>query len=222
MGYQFEKDNYVVVDPDEIKQLRSERDYSINIERFVPPESIDPTYFAGKSYYLLPQGKAGPKPYALLNRAMTESRVVGLAQVVISNREQLVLLRADGKLLVASVLSYAANVRGPEEFEGLLPEAEVSKQELQLAKMLIDATKQDEPELEQFHDLYNDRLKELVDAKAVGREITGPVSSSPAPTINYMDAIKASLAREAKSRAKKQPRQKPIGKRPAPRKRKTG
>jgi DNA end-binding protein Ku len=204
MGYQFDKDQYVVIDPEEIEKLRSERDYSINVDRFVDPEKIDPMYFAGRSYYLLPT-KGGDKPYALLNRAMRQENVYGLAQVVISNREQLVVLRPIGRLLTITMLQYAANVRGPEQFEELLGDADVSKQELQLAKTLILATKVDDPELEEFHDLYNQRLKELVEAKVEGREITSPKESAPQPTINYMDAIRASLQRRGKSAAKKAP-----------------
>jgi DNA end-binding protein Ku len=202
MGFQFEKDQYVIVDPDELQNLRSERDYSINVDRFVDPQTIDPMYFAGKTYYLLPT-KAGEKPYALLSRAMREQNVVGLAQVVISNREQLVALRTIGKLLAITMLQYAANVRTPEEYEKLLPQAEVSKQELQLAKTLVLATKMDEPELEEYEDLYNERLRELVEAKIDGREISKPPEARPSTTINYMDAIRASLQRRAKSLPKK-------------------
>ncbi len=202
MGYQFDKDQYAVIDPDELQQLRSERDYSINVDRFVDPSTIDPTYFAGKTYYLLP-GKAGQKPYALLHRAMSQENVYGLAQVVISNRERLVALRPVGRLLAISALQYAANVRGPEEYERLLGDAEVGTEELKLAKMLILATKTDEPELEAYRDLYNERLKELVDAKVEGREIAAPSSSAPPPTIDIMSAIRASLQKRAKSAPKK-------------------
>jgi DNA end-binding protein Ku len=218
MGYQFDKDQYVIVDPDEMEKLRSERDYSINVDRFVEPEQIDPMYFAGRSYYLLPT-KGGDKPYALLNRAMREENVYGLAQVVISNREQLVVLRPIGRLLAISMLQYAANVRSPEQFEQLLSDTEVSKQELQLAKTLILATKVDDPELEEFHDLYNERLKALVEAKVEGREVASPKESAPAPTLNYLDAIRASLQRRAKSAPKKAVVKKPA--RPT-KKRKTG
>ena len=199
MGYQFEKDQYAVIDPDELVKLRSERDYAINVDRFVAPDQIDPTYFAGKTYYLLPKGKPGQKPYALLSRAMTDEKVVGLAQVVISNREQLVVLRPVGKLLAISILQYAENVRTPDEYEKLLGDAEISKDELKLAKMLILASKMDEPELGEYHDLYNERLKELVEAKVEGREIVSSTEAAPTSTINYMEAIRASLQRRAKS-----------------------
>jgi DNA end-binding protein Ku len=220
MGYQYAKDQYAVVDPDELEKLRTESDRSINVDRFVDPSTIDPTYFAGKTYYLTPNGRAGEKPYALLNRAMTDENVVGLAQVVISNREQLVALRPVGKLLAISVMQYVDNVRQPEEFEKMLPESEVSAQELKLAKTLIAATRVDEPELEEYRDLYNDRLTELVEAKVAGHEIARPPKQAAPPVINLMDALKASLQKRAKGAPKKVAR-KPV-KKAAPRKRKTG
>jgi DNA end-binding protein Ku len=220
MGYQYAKDQYAVIDPEELNKLRTEADRSINVDRFVDSATIDPIYFAGKTYYLAPNGKAGEKPYALLNRAMADENVVGLAQVVISNREQLVALRPIGKLLAISVLQYTGNVRQPDEFEKLLPEGEVSAQELKLAKTLIAATRADEPELDEYEDLYNERLKELVEAKVEGHEVSTPPKQSAPPVINLMDALRASLQTRAKGAAKKVAR-KPT-KKAATRKRKTG
>jgi DNA end-binding protein Ku len=186
----------------------------------VDPATIDPMYFAGKTYYLAPNGRAGEKPYALLNRAMTDENVVGLAQVVISNREQLVALRPIGKLLAISMLQYVDNVRGPEEFEKLLPESDVSTQELKLAKTLIAATRAEEPELAEYQDLYNERLKELVEAKVEGHEVSTPPKQAAPPVINLMDALRASLQKRASGAPKKvarKPAKKAAGKR-----RKTG
>jgi DNA end-binding protein Ku len=222
MGYQYAKDQYAVVDPEELDKLRSEADRSINVDRFVDPATIDPIYFAGKTYYLAPNGRAGEKPYALLNRAMSEENVVGLAQVVISNREQLVALRPLGKLLAISILQYADNVRSPEEYEKLLPDSDVSTQELKLAKTLIAATRADEAELDEYRDLYNERLKELVEAKVAGHEVARPPKQSAPPVINLMDALRASLQKRATG-APKRVRQKPAAKRGAGgKKRKTG
>jgi DNA end-binding protein Ku len=208
MGYEYEKDQYAVIDPEEVENLRSEADRSINVDRFVEPSEVDPLYFSGKAYYLLPNGAAGRKPYALLHRAMVDAGVVGLAQVVISNREQLVALRPVGKLLAISVLQYAADLKPVEEFERMLENADVSAQELKLAKTLIDATREDNAKLESYHDLYAERLRELVEAKIEGREIVKHAATKAPPTINLIDALKASLdykktrAAAAKTRAK--------------------
>jgi DNA end-binding protein Ku len=225
MGYEYERDQYALVDPDEIESLRSEADRSINVERFVAPAEIDPRYFAGKTYYLVPSGKAGQKPYALLHRAIVDANVVGLAQVVISNREQLVALRPIGKLLAASVLQYAADIKPVNEFEKLLDDEPVSAQELKLAKTLIDATREDKADLEKFHDLYAERLRELVDAKVAGREVVKSRPSGKAPpTINLIDALKASLEfKKTRAAARKTSgRAAARTSKPSARKRKTG
>jgi DNA end-binding protein Ku len=205
MGYEYAKDQYAVVDPAEVETLRSEADRSINVERFVAPAEIDPRYFAGKTYYLIPEGRAGQKPYALLHRAMVDEDVVGLAQVVISSREQLVALRPIGKLLAASILQYAADVKPVDEFEKMLDNEPVPPQELKLAKTLIAATREEHAEIEHYHDLYAERLRELVEAKVAGREVVKRPTGKAPPTINLIDALKASLEfKKTRAAARKQ------------------
>jgi DNA end-binding protein Ku len=147
---------------------------------------------------LLPDGKQGPKPYAVLQKAMKAENVVGIAQVVISNREQLVVLRPVGRLLTVSVLHYDASVRPAAAFDDDLKDDEVTAQEVKLAKMLIDTTRADDPELEHYHNLYNERLEALVQAKIAGEEIVTPPAEeeAPRPTIDFMQILKDSLARK--------------------------
>lgn len=225
-GYQYEKDQYVVVHPDELEQLRSEADRSINISRFVDAGEIDPTYFSGRTYYLLPNGKPGEKPYAVLQRAMGEANVVGLAQVVITNREQLVALRPMGKLLTASVLHFAADLKPLADLEGMLPEQAVSREELKLAKTLIETTHEDTADMEGFHDLYAERLREIVNAKIAGQEIVPQPEGKGPPVFNLMDALKASLNyRETRASTKKEVQGAKSGRTrrsSTPKKRKTG
>jgi DNA end-binding protein Ku len=197
MGYQYEQDKYAIIDTDEINKLRSPADRAVTIDRFVSPDQIDPIYYSGQTYYLLPDGKQAPKPYVVLQAAMKKENVVGIAQVVISNREQLVLLRPVGRLLAVSVLHYDASIRPTAAFDDDLTEADVSAQEVKLAKMLIDTTRADDPALDEFQNMYNDRLEALVQAKIAGEEIATPAADvSGPPVINIMDALKASLERK--------------------------
>jgi DNA end-binding protein Ku len=199
-GFQYEPGHYAIIDPDEINQLRSEADRSINIDKFIRPEQIDPLYFSGQTYYLVPDGRQGEKPYAVLQRAMSEDKTCGLAQVVISNREQLILLRPVGRFLVASVLHYAATVRRLDSFESELGDVDVSTQEVKLAKTLLEMSRAKTPDLEDYVDLYNDRLKELVEAKIAGKEIASPPAEEHrAPVIDFMAALKGSLEQKKKS-----------------------
>jgi DNA end-binding protein Ku len=140
-GYQFAKDQYTIIDTDEIEKLRSEADRSINIEKCVRPDLLDAMYFAGKKYYLTPDGQPGQKPYALL-QVLAEENLWGIAQAVISSREQLVVLRPLEKLLAISVLHYAEELKKPSAYEDELSNVEVSREELKLTKTLIEATEQ--------------------------------------------------------------------------------
>ena len=197
MGYEYGPDQYAIIDPDEINQLRSERDRAVNIDKFVPPGEIDPVYYSGQTYYLLPDGQQAEKAYAVLQAAMTKDKVVGLAQVVISNREQLVVVRPVERLLAVSVLHYDAAIRPAAAFDDKLGDTTVSAQELKLAKTLIDVTLEKNADLEGYRNLYNERMEALVQAKIAGREVaTAKADDRGPPVVNFMDALKASLARK--------------------------
>jgi DNA end-binding protein Ku len=194
MGYQYGPDQYAIIDPEELDKLRSERDRSINIDKFVSPNAVDPIYFSGQTYYLLPDGRQGEKAYAVLQRAMAQDNVVGIAQALVSNREQLVLLRPVGRLLTISVLHYDAAVRPAATFDDDLPQVDVSTAEVKLAKTLIEVTRAKQADLDEYRNLYNERLEALVQSKISGKEIaTAPTEERGPPTINIMDALKASL-----------------------------
>jgi len=194
MGYEFAKDEYVVIDPDELDQLRTEADKAINVASFVPPESIDANFFAGRAYYLTPDGAVGDQPYALVRQAMSDKGLWAIGQVVIASREHLVAVRPAGKLLVMNLLEYATAIKEPTEFEDDAPDLPLKKEELKLTRMLIEALEQPAPELEQFRDVYYEKLKEVIDAKVEGRDIVSPPETSPPiRAVNFIDALKASM-----------------------------
>ncbi len=90
----------------------------------------------------------------------------------------------------------------PQVFESDLHTGEVSAEEVKLARTLINATKMNDADLESYHDLYNERLQELIDAKVAGKKVTSPRKHVSPPTINLMDALRASLQKRAKSAPK--------------------
>lgn len=209
-GYQFAKGQYVIIDPDEIEQLRPKgEDRSIGVDAFIPAGSIDSLYQSGRTYYLTPDGPVGQKPYQLLRDAMAEQELHAVAQVILSNKEQLVLVRPLGKLLVMSVLEYASQVKAPESFEDEIADAKVAKQELNLAKRLVGDMTRDDFDLAEYKDLYTERMTELVQAKVEGKEIVAPEETEEPAIINLMDALKKSVAQ-----VKKPPKK--ATKRPAP------
>lgn len=203
-GYEFAKDQYVIIDEDELDELRTESDKAINIDSFVSPEQIDVLYLTGKTYYLAPDGPVGQKPYCLLLEAMKGENLFSVAQVVMHGREQLVMLRPLGKLICMEVLSFKDQVKNPADFEDEVEDADFSQAELELTKKLIEATKADDFDISKFENVYHDKLKELIDAKIEGKEIVAPPDDQPEQVINLMDALKASVAQaQDASQAKK-------------------
>src|SRR6185369_1606587 len=122
-----------------LDKWRTENDRSINVGNFVPAETVDPVYHSGKNYYLVPDGPVGQKPYQLIHDAMEAQGVNAVAQVVISKREELVLVRPIDKLLVMTALSFTTEIKEPNSFFDELVPAESSKQELALTNQLIEA-----------------------------------------------------------------------------------
>src|SRR6185295_5295265 len=80
-GYEYAKDQYVVIDTDELDKLRTEDDKAIRVDVFVTPDAIDSTYLTGKSYYLVPEGPVGPKAYQVIYQAMVDADRNAVAQV---------------------------------------------------------------------------------------------------------------------------------------------
>lgn len=194
-GYEYSKGQYVVIDPAEVAKLRPKGDQSIQVHGFVDPEAIGSLYFAGKNYYLVPDGPVGQKPYALLRDGMLDRGVEAFAQVVLSGREQLVLLRPVGDLLVMTVLLQDAKVKKPESFEDELVQTECSADEFKLTKTLIDASKFEDFDYAKFKDNYVEKMTEVIQKKVDGEEIVQVAASEAPKIINIMDALKASVAR---------------------------
>ena len=193
-GYEYSKGNYVVVEPDELDKLRSEGDRAINIDTFIAPDEIDARYYDGRTYYLVPDGPVGQKPYAVLYRGMEEQQRYAIGQAVFSGKEQLVLVRPLEGLLTMSMLSYESQIRPPSAFEEEFEKPQVTKEELRLAETLITASTAEDFDLSKYEDLYTARLTQLIEAKVEGREIVAPPAEEETTVINLMDALRKSVA----------------------------
>jgi DNA end-binding protein Ku len=195
-GYELTKDQYVLINPDELDALDPEKSRTIDIEDFVDLSEIDPIYY-DHPYYLVPD-KGAAKAYGLLLNAMQESGRVAIARVVLRSKEQLVAIRPDkdGRLLMMETMIFADEVVPKEDLEGL-PEAEelkVSEREVKMAQALIESLATDfEPE--RYKDEYREKVLELIEAKADGQEIAvAPEAPAPTEVPDLMAALEASLA----------------------------
>jgi DNA end-binding protein Ku len=193
-GYEHAKGQYVVIEDEELGKLRTKSDHSVNIEGFVAPDALDPVYHAGRTYYLLPDGPVGQKPYRLLVRGMQESGVHALAQVVISQREQLVLLRPLDDMLAMTILSHKKKVKSADLFRDEIEDSECTPEELQLASMLIDASRLKDFDYGSYTDRYVEKLTELIQLKVQGQDLVQAEDVEEPKIINLMEALKQSVA----------------------------
>jgi DNA end-binding protein Ku len=193
-GYEYAKDQYVVIDLDELENLRAEDEgKAIRIDRFIHPDQLDPLYFTETSYYLLPDGVAGQKPFALLCDAMQRKNLYCVANVVLHNKEQLVLVRPVDRVLCMTVLKHATQVKAASAFRDELGETRASKDEYKLAEALIDGTTADKFDIARYKDKYTDRLSQLIEAKVEGKELVASPRAEARPVINLMEALRASV-----------------------------
>jgi DNA end-binding protein Ku len=193
-GYEFEKDQYVQFTPEELKLLEEAGTHTADIAEFVPIEAIDPVYF-DKAYYLAPD-KGGAKPYALLAKALRESKRCALGRWAARGKQYIVMIRpvANGKEdgLVMQQLLYAGEVRSIKELE--IPETEVKDVELKLAQQLIEQQATDKFDPTTYTDEVRARVEAAVQKKVEGQEITMvDAPEGGAEVIDLMEALRASL-----------------------------
>jgi DNA end-binding protein Ku len=202
-GYEIGPGQYVMIDPAELEALDPEATHSIDIEDFVDLVDIDPLYY-DSSYYVMPDER-GAKSYRLLVQAMNEAGKVGIARVVMRTKQYLAALRPVDDILVLSTMNYADEISPVEEL-GELPGSSdnVSDRELKMAQQLIESlsTKFDPTA---YRDEYRDQVVEMIERKAEGEEIvTQPVEGEgPAPVVDLMAALEASLEAAKKGRSAK-------------------
>ena len=194
-GYEFAKDQYVVLTPEELKALEEKATSTIDIIEFVPLSTVSREYVS-KSYYLGPD-KGGDRAYRLLAAAMEESGKAALGQYAARGQQHLVLLRPEGHRLVMEQLHYADEIRSVDEVP--VTEGDVKDTELKLAMMLIDQTSNEKFEPKKYKDTVRERVLEAIQKKVEGQEIKSDTATAPGgdKIIDLMQALKASLAKSS-------------------------
>jgi DNA end-binding protein Ku len=204
-GWEFAKGQYVVVEEDELEALeRHDDSRSIEIARFVALGDVDPVWL-DRTYFLVPGAAAAQRrPYKLLLEAMREAGMGAVGRFVRSGRESLCLVRPRGDALVLETLFVTEDVYSQAEIEEAVVATEVKKTELSLARQLLDGlTGEFDPASLQSD--YRRDLRTLLEAKLRGEQIATPEPvAEPAPAIDLMDALKASVA-AAKAKGKAGP-----------------
>src|SRR6266550_1814666 len=196
-GYEFAKDQYVILTPEELKALEEKATSTIDVVEFVPLSEVDRVYL-DKVYYLGPD-KGGDRAYRLLAQALKQSGKAALGQYAARGQQHLVLLRPLNGVLVMEQLHYADEVRPTSEVP--IPDGDVKDAELKLALMLIDQTATEKFEPKKYKDTVRDRVMETIQRKVDGQDITSDVAAPGGgdKIIDLMEALKASLAKPEKS-----------------------
>jgi DNA end-binding protein Ku len=218
-GFDLGGGEYVLLTEEELASVESEKSRSIEITNFVDLEAIDPIYYR-TTYYLAPEGKGSDKPYALLRRAMGESNKVGIATLVMRNKEYLVAVRPESEVLALETMFFADEVRSTTRDLPAVPDdSALTERELAMANLLIESMESDwDPE--QFHDTHREKVESLIEEKRQGKTIVNEMSEAPTGNVvDLMEALNASVAAAAKNGKAKSAQsvaKRTIGKKAAP------
>lgn len=200
-GFEVEKDQYVVLTPDEIKQALPRSTQTIEIEAFVDREQV-PSVFFHKPYFVSPAGKGGQKPFALLRETLERTGKVGIAKVVISTKQHLAMLLPQDKGLVLNLLRWSDEVRDTAGLAWPGEDVKVSAAELKMAEQLVDAMAGDwQPDL--FHDEFREKLMALVEQKSKegGLHAVAPLPGEDVPASAEVIDLTELLRRSLKGNA---------------------
>jgi len=197
-GYEFTKDQYVMFTPEELKAMEEVGTHTADITEFVPIDSVDPVYY-DKAYYLAPD-KGGAKPYALLSRALRDTKRCALGRWAARGKQYIVMIRPVDDGLVMQQLLYAGEVRSIKDID--IPKTEVRDAELKLAQQLIEQQAVDRFDPSAYKDDVRERIDAAIQKKVEGQEIT--LAEAPEPggqVIDLMEALRASLEKKPAKRA---------------------
>ena len=191
-GYAVAKDQYVIVEADELAELAIESSHTVDIEKFVPKASIDDRY-RDTPYYLAPEDKVGQEAFAVIRDAMAKKKMVGIGRVVMARRERVMMLEPFGKGIMGTTLLYPYEIRGEEAVFEDIPEMKLPDQMVGLAEDIIDRMS-GEFDPDKFEDRYEEAMIALIRSKQAGLPAPSEKPASrPANVVNLMDALRRSI-----------------------------
>jgi DNA end-binding protein Ku len=209
-GYEITKNNYVLIEKEEIENIKLKTTNTIEIKEFINSEEFDPL-FTEKSYYVGPdtgKKKKGndkatntipAKAYSLFVKILNETKKVAIGKVVLRDKEQLVGLRAYQRGLVMHQLKYLDEIRPMDEIGGLDSTQKIDANELSLGKTLVENLTAEEFDLSQYSDAYAKELEKLIEAKSRGEKVTiKEEEEKPEEPTDLLAALRASINTQTK------------------------
>jgi DNA end-binding protein Ku len=189
-GYQYAKDQYVVITDEDFDRVRVPATQTFEIRKFVPAADVEDLYF-NAPYYATPQGRSATKGYALLRDALRAAGRLAIGTIVLRQREHLAALEPADNALVLTTMRFAHEIRPQKDLD--LPSGKGwSESEMKLARQLVDTLSGDWNPTE-YRDTYSDALRKVIEAKVKGKDTAVPERPAPAKVTDLMEALKRSL-----------------------------
>lgn len=190
-GFQYEKDQYVVVTDEDFEKIKTDKDRSIQILLFHDQCALSPAYY-NRSYYVLPQ-KGGEKAFNLLRAAMMKTAKIAIGRTVMGTKETLLMLMAADDAILLVTLFYEEEIKALPKSP---PQPHIEEAEMDMAVRLVDSMARAFNPAD-YKDEYQEKLRKLIEAKVAGKEIEAPAERTSSKVINLMEALKASLEQAA-------------------------
>ena len=206
-GYEIEKDQYIILEPDEIDAIKLESKSTLDHIQFVDQAEIDPRYFE-HPYYLVPKDKEAAEGYMVIREALEKAKRLGVGQVTMSGREYLVCVGPIDKGLGMEIMRYGNELKSPSLYFHDLPTSKVDPEMVSLASEIIKR-KSSTFEPGDFKDHYAVALSELVAQKSAGKRVVTSSTSEPSRgpnVVNLMDALRKSVQGDAAGATKTKPK----------------
>jgi DNA end-binding protein Ku len=193
-GYEVDKDQYLLIEDNEIEELEIESSKAIDIDTFVPSAQIDKRYY-DSPYYIVPGDEVGQEAFAVIREAMRGKGMVALARIVLAKRERVIALEPFGKGLLGTTLRYGYEVRKAEDYFSDIADIKIDKELRELAEHILKKKEADFDPTE-FRDHYEEALTEFIRKKQDKVPALKGKSATPVATnvINLMDALRRSVA----------------------------
>jgi DNA end-binding protein Ku len=216
-GYEVEKGQYVLLDPEEIEGVKLESRKTLDLVQFVDDDDIEATYF-DKPYYVVPADDLAEEAYVVLRDALKAAGKVGVGQLAMRGQEYVVALKPCGRGMLLETLRYADEVHRASSYFREIGDTKPDEDLLDMASMLIEK-KTGEFHADEFKNRYIDALKDLIaeKQKRKGEKVIQEPEGAPpkgSTVIDLMAALKKSLETGAGGGEKEKPKAKA---KPAPR-----
>lgn len=184
-GYEFERDNYIIFDKEELSKLKPEDEHEVEVVSFIDLKSVDPVYFE-KSYFLGIDNKS--RAYELFYSALKKTGLSALAKCILNGKFYYAILRLNEEGIVLTTLYFKEEVNIPE----LTIKNESNSRELNLAVKLIESMK-GKFEPDKYKDEYQDTIKNAIEDKLDGKKIKGTKKTRKTEVKSLMEALEKSL-----------------------------